>query len=105
MQHTSFGETTRGRNTILNCRDRSSRPPDIIDDECRPAAHLVVRWKLDELRPGDQLGLFAGRLSGEIDGGGQDVSDIHGFAEHPTRDETATRNDHHGGEFAAKLWD
>ena len=79
VQHTGFRKSARRRDTILDSRDRAPGSPNVIDDESGPAAQLVICRKLDELRPGDQLRFFLHILCGKIDGGGQDVRDIHCF--------------------------
>src|SRR5918996_2446637 len=51
VQHASFRETTRCRDTVLHSGNGTSRPPNIIHNQSRPAAQFVLGGELDELRP------------------------------------------------------
>jgi hypothetical protein len=66
---------------------------------------FILGWELNELWPGNELGLVGTQLRGEIHGGGQDVRNVHGFCQHPTRDDSTASDHHHGRELTLKLRD
>ena len=103
MQYAGFRKVARRRTRFLTAVIVRPEPHTSSTMSVGLAAQLIIRRKLDELRPGDQLGFLAGRLRGKIHGGGKDMGNIHGFGEHPARDDAPACDHNHRGEFSVGI--
>jgi small-conductance mechanosensitive channel len=105
MQHAGIREAPRDGYPVLHRSAVPPRAPHIVHHKDAPTTQQVVVWKLKELRPNQQVLFPFLHLCRKVHCGGQDAGYSHRLRKHPTRDDAAARDHHHGLKFVLKLHD